>query len=288
MGGADTAVERRTGGRSGGTTVVRYAPASTTTYRPRTSGLWLPLLAVPGAAAVALLRAAAAHRRSAPALAVGLAVGVAVSGTVWPAARGAAPAQAPAASDPAASPAGAAGRAAPGDDALAALLAGRSAPVGGGTWVLQSGAARVRLQSLPMPATRAAAEVVSLARRTLQARYGTVEPLAAQYVEAILLGPEEPGTSEAAGVTAPNDPVLARRTAWAVTLRVEDPPPADAAAVRSVAAPLVELLLLDAQTLLARPPAMRLGEVDTFLRRVGRAPVSDPDRPLNFFGDPLP
>src|SRR4030095_9240164 len=56
------------------------------------------------------------------------------------------------------------------------------------------------------------------------------------------------------------------------------------------ALPLVELLLLDAQTkaVLARPPAMLLGEVESFLRRIGRAPVSDPTRPLHFFGDPLP
>src|SRR5207249_2684037 len=144
------------------------------------------------------------------------------------------------------------------DSSVAALLVGRSGHIGGGVWAARAGAARVRLQTLPAPPPNASpGEAVAVARRLLQGQYGAVDVVAAQYVAAVLLGPEESGTSEAAGVTAPDEAVMEWRTAWAVTLRAEDPPPPDVTTARGLAAPVMELLLVDAQTgaLLARPPA---------------------------------
>jgi hypothetical protein len=289
VGGTAAVVERRIGG----TTVVRYGPTGTggrEGARITTAALWRPLLAAPGAMAAIVLQRVASQSRP---LGIALAA-VTVAGAAWLWAGSPLPAR-PAWSvagmgGRGEAPAASAGQATAADASVAALLVGRSGHIGGGAWAARAGAARVRLQTLAQPPADASpGEAVAAARRLLQGQYGAVDVVAAQYVAAALLGPEESGTSEAAGVTAPDEAVMDWRHAWAVTLRAEDALP-NATAARGPVAPVMELLLVDAQTgaLLARPPAMPLAAVNAFFQRLGSSPIADPYRPPSFFGDPFP
>jgi hypothetical protein len=179
------------------------------------------------------------------------------------------PRQQPAPAAPAAaalSAGGGAGKAfVPLEDRLSVeLLNGRPGRLRGiGLWVEPgTPVSRVLLERLPAEeaarATHQPSQAAAVVERLLAAEYRAVEVLSVAPATAWRLGPEEAGTSAAAGVTAPSDPVLGTGPVWVVTARGEGRPNREAIQVAGPLPAMLEVFILDVRTgdVLVRPPAM--------------------------------